>query len=154
MRPKVVALHFVLTLAIVIHGAAVQAEVGKELSLFNGRGVPVAYIDVEDELTIYMWSGKPVAYLKKSNFGERYNIYGFNGKHLGWFARGAIFSHVGTAACATSQVMSSGTQGEPGKPGKQGKPGKAGTEGEPGQPGLSSSFGDTPCEFLLNAGRN
>jgi hypothetical protein len=135
-----------------MHGADVQA--GNELSLFNGRGEPVAYIDVEDELTIYMWSGKPVAYLKKGNVGERYSVYGFNGKHLGWFARGAIFSHAGTAACATSQAMSSGTQGEPGKPGKQGKPGKAGTEGEPGQPGLSGSFGQTPCEFLLNAGRH
>ncbi|MGO4677307.1 4-fold beta flower protein [Bosea sp. 2YAB26] len=33
-------------------------------------------------MTIYLWSGKRVAYLKKSNTG--YDVYGFNGDHLGW----------------------------------------------------------------------
>jgi hypothetical protein len=101
-------------------------------SRFNGT------IDVDAGLTIYMWSGKPVAYLEKV-------VTVHEGGHVGP-RRGA--------ACATAQVMTSGTQGEPGKAGQQGQPCKAGTEGAPGQPGLRSSFGDTPCEFLLSAGRN
>lgn len=39
-----------------------------------------------------MRSGKPVAYLEKGSAGEGYNVYGFNGSHLGWFTQGAIFS--------------------------------------------------------------
>jgi hypothetical protein len=60
----------------------------EETALFNSDGSPVAYIALEnDDLTIYMWSGKPVAYLESSS-GGGFSIYGFNGKHLGWFVKG------------------------------------------------------------------
>lgn len=44
----------------------------------------VAYIDADDELTIYLWGGKPVAYLERDT-GNEFHVYGFSGKHLGWF---------------------------------------------------------------------
>ena len=50
-----------------------------ETTLFNILGIPVAYISFDDDLTIYMWDGTPVCYL----CGDL--IYGFNGKHLGWY---------------------------------------------------------------------
>ena len=40
-----------------------------EISLFNSKGKPIAYIDTDDDdLTIYLW--KPVAYLYKSDGEE------------------------------------------------------------------------------------
>ena len=51
-----------------------------EISLFNSNGEAVAYIAVDDDLTIYLWSGDPVAYIDDED------VYGFNGKHLGWFS--------------------------------------------------------------------
>ena len=49
-----------------------------EETLFDSGGKPIAYIDHADEATIYSFAGKPLAYLGGDN------IFGFNGKHLGW----------------------------------------------------------------------
>lgn len=56
-------------------------------TLFETDGKPVAYIDYEDDSTIFLWNGEPVAYLDTNNC-----IYGFNGKHLGWFENGIIWN--------------------------------------------------------------
>lgn len=55
-----------------------------EETLYDIQGNPIAYIAYGNEAVIYMWQGKPVAYLH----GDC--IYGFNGKHLGWYDRGII----------------------------------------------------------------
>lgn len=140
----------IFPLVIATHGVIVHAE--DEVSLFDGNGKAQAYIAVDDEMTIYMWSGKPVAYLKKGTGNDGYNVYGFNGKHLGWFTHGAIYGHDGKASCATAQVMASGTQTQPFKSFKQFKPFKAFTEYAPFQPYLAAKFGDTSCNFLLSEG--
>ena len=69
---------------------------GQEISLFNSEGDAVAYIDVSDEdNTIYLWNGTPVAYLfSESNY---YNIYGFNGNHLGRYEDGIVRNGDGDA---------------------------------------------------------
>lgn len=56
-----------------------------EETLFEKDGTPIAYIDYDDDLTIYLWNGKPVAYIDSEK-----QIYGFNGKHLGWYEDGII----------------------------------------------------------------
>ena len=56
-----------------------------EESLFDVMGTPIAYISYDEENTIYMWDGRPVAYLEPNR-----TIYGFNGKHLGWFESGFV----------------------------------------------------------------
>jgi hypothetical protein len=127
---------------------AVHAD--DDVSLFNDNGKPEAYIALDDELTIYLWSGKPVAYLEKDSSGG-YHVYGFNGKHLGWFLKGAIWDHQGKASCATKELLKS-TDYEPYKAYKQYKPYKAYTQYAPYRPSLSNSFGDTPCRFLLGEG--
>ena len=91
-------------------GGAAHAD---DVSLFDASGAAQAYISVDDGLTIYMRSGKPVAYLQKGGSGGGYNVYGFNGKHLGWFAKGAIYGPDGTASCATAHVMTSIPRIEP-----------------------------------------
>ncbi len=71
----------------------------QEISLFNSNGSPVAYVDTDDDdLTIYLWSGKPVAYISGDN------IYGFNGKHLGWWVKGIIRDHDGDAVGCTKDA--------------------------------------------------
>lgn len=50
--------------------------------LYDRSGMPTAY--TEDLDNIFLFSGQPVAYLFKNM------IYGFNGKHLGWFENGWI----------------------------------------------------------------
>jgi len=91
----------------------------QEIALYSSAGKPIAYIAVEDDFTIYLWDGKPVAYLQ----GE--NIYGFNGKHLGWYKSGAAYDHEGTVAGATKGKLRGIPQISPIKSIKQIKPIKA-----------------------------
>jgi hypothetical protein len=145
MRPRLC-----LLIALCASVLSTPARSEDEVSLFNGAGKADAYIDVEDELTIYLWSGKPVAYLEKDSDGG-YHVYGFNGKHLGWFVKGVLRDHEGNASCAVKEVLKS-TQYEPYKAYKQYKPYKSYTQYAPYRPTFSSSFGDTPCRFLLGEG--
>lgn len=121
-----------------------------EVYLFNGPGKAKAYITVDDGLTIYLWSGKPVAYLDEDSAGG-YHVYGFNGKHLGWFLKGVIWNHSGKASCATKDILAA-TEFEPFKSFKQFKPFKSFKEFSPFRPVFYNSFGDIPCRFLLGAG--
>jgi hypothetical protein len=121
-----------------------------EISLFDGRGKATAYVAVDEEFTIYLWNGKPVAYLDSDSAGE-YAVYGFNGKHLGWFVNGVIWDHAGGAACALKDRIQT-TQHEPFKSFKQFKPFKSFKEPAPMRPALRDWFGETPCVFLLNEG--
>lgn len=126
---------------------ATAAHADDEVTLFSGAGKADAYIAIDDELTIYLWSGKPVAYLEKDNDGG-YHVYGFNGKHLGWFVKGVVRDHKGDASCAVKEVVKS-TEYEPYKSYKQYK---GYTQYAPYRPYFSNSFGDTPCRFLLGEG--
>jgi hypothetical protein len=127
-----------------------MAQAEDDITLFNGSGKAVAYISLEDELTIYFWSGKPVAYLEKSD-KSGYNVYGFNGKHLGWFVQGVVWDQDGNASCATKGVLAT-TAFEPFKGLKKFKPFKSFTQFAPFRPFFSTSFGNVPCQFLLAEG--
>ena len=59
-------------------------------TLFDSKGNPIAYLDFDDDNTFYLWNGTPVAYLSSNN-----TIYGFNGKHLGWYEKGIIRNLLG-----------------------------------------------------------
>ena len=123
----------------------------EETSLFDSEGTPVAYIAMEsDGLIIYTWSGKPVAYLSSSSGGGM-SVYGFNGKHLGWFVRGIVRNHDGDGACGVRGVVPS-PKYEPFKSFKEFKPFKAFKEFEPSRPTFSQSGSGTPCGVLLYEG--
>ena len=49
---------------------------------YDNHGRPTAY--TEDDIHIYLFTGEPVAYI------DRDAVYGYNGKHLGWFSNGWI----------------------------------------------------------------
>jgi hypothetical protein len=122
-----------------------------EVSLFDASGEAVAYIDTDNELTIYLWSGKPVAYLQDGS-GSSIGVWGFNGKHLGWFERGAIWGDDGNATCATKEAMTSLPHLESLKSLKELKPLKSLKELSPLKPMLSGRFGRIPCAIYLELG--
>lgn len=133
---------------IVVGAGACQAA---EVSLFDASGEAVAYIDTDDELTIYLWSGKPVAYLEDRDGGS-IHVWGFNGKHLGWFERGAIWGDDGSAACATKEAMTSLPHLESLKSLKELKPLKSLKELPLLKPMLSGRFGHIPCAIYVELG--
>ncbi len=85
---------FCLSLSLLLHGQTWRA-IENEISLFNLRGEPVAYIALDDDFTIYLWDGTPVAYLYKGF--QDVHVYSFDGEHLGWFENGIIWDHNGNA---------------------------------------------------------
>ena len=135
-----------LTLLLLFHVAVAGADA--DLSLFDGNGKPVAY--VAEELTVYLWSGEPVAYLYQDS--GKVHVYGFSGKHLGWFVRGIIRDHDGNAVGAIKEALRSSTEYEPYKGYKQYKPYKGYREYAPYQPYLSQSWGDLPLRLFLLQG--
>jgi hypothetical protein len=119
----------------------------QEISLFNSKGSAVAYVDTDDDdLTIYLWGGKPVAYISNNN------IYGFNGKHLGWWVKGIIRDHDGDAVGATKNATSMYTEYEPYKGYKEYKPYKSYKEYVPYKPYWSTSWSSTSFKMFLLEG--
>lgn len=128
-----------------------NAYAQEERSLFDGKGRASAYIFLDDALTIHLWSGEPVAYLTKDS-GREFHVYGFNGKHLGWFVDGIVRDHEGNAACALKSLVSN-AQIEPLKSLKSLKPLKGLKELAPLRPLFSRDWGELPCRFFLRQGQ-
>ena len=119
----------------------------QEISMFNSKGIAVAYVNTDDDdLTIYLWSGKPVAYISNNN------IYGFNGKHLGWWVKGLIRDHEGDVVGATKEVTNMYTEYEPYKGYKEYKPYKSYKEYAPYKPYWSSSWSSGSFKMFLLQG--
>ena len=113
---------FLLVIALTLSRISLASDT-EEVALYDSDGKPVAYI--AEDLTIYMWSGEPAAYLSPANNqAHGFNVYGFNGHHLGWFAKGVIRDHDGDASCGLKSVVSS-PQFEPFKSFRSSNPSKA-----------------------------
>ena len=125
---------------------------GQEITLFDSDGEAVAYIDGNDiDNTIYLWGGTPVAYL--SSEGNYYNIYGFNGNHLGWFEDGVVRDNDGYAVgFIKGAVTSVYTQYEPYKSYKSYKPYKSYKSYAPYKPYFQNSFSTEPLVLFLKRG--
>jgi 4-fold beta-flower domain-containing protein len=121
----------------------------REFSLFDSGGRPVAYI--AEDLTLYLWSGTPAAYLGNDR-REGFNVYGFNGKHLGWLTNGVIRDHDGNVVGAFKEAFRSPTKLESAKGLKEQKPIKSATELEPAQPLLSRDWSELPLGVFLLQG--
>lgn len=132
------------------HGPLVVAE---EVTLFDADGEPVAYIVLDDELTIYLWGGEPVAYLHRTG-RKNPSIYGFNGKHLGWFESGIARDHDGDAVGFAKGAVNKTTRFESFKSFKQFKPLKGLRELEPLEPVFSTRWSSTPLKEFLAAGND
>ncbi|MGE9380039.1 4-fold beta flower protein, partial [Escherichia coli] len=114
------------------------------------QGNAVVYISLDDELTLYSWEGEPSAYLKHNQNNE-FDVYGFNGNHLGWFTNGMLIDHDGYVACAVKDMVT--TPNLPSlKSLKSLKPLKSLTELPPLFPLLKNAFGQTNCSLLVASG--
>lgn len=80
------------------------------MTFYDRNGKPMAY--TEDDIHIYLFSGKPVAYFDGNA------VFGFNGKHMGWFEKGWIRDIWGACVFFTENASGSG----PMKPMKQMRP--------------------------------
>lgn len=116
-----------------------------ETPLLDSSGERIGYLDGG---SIYLWSGKPVAYLASGNNGD--DVYGINGKHLGWFMRGRIWNHGGHMSCTTKDADPSRLN--PLKGLKGAIPAKAAREAAPTKPIFAYIFDDGTCRALLSGG--
>jgi hypothetical protein len=139
----------ILAAWVAIAGVIVRAS-SDETALFDGEGKPIAYVALDEDSTIYLWSGKPVAYLSENSNGG-FDVYGFNGRHLGWFVSGIIWAHDGKVGCATSARMRTPAF-EPFKGFKEFKPFKNFKEFAPYRPTFVMNWSETACNLLLGRG--
>jgi hypothetical protein len=137
-----------LLVLIVLTSLSSAAITEDEISLFDSSGKPRAYI--AEELTIYLWSGKPVAYLHSD--AGKLHVYGFNGRHLGWFVRGIIRDHGGNPVGGVKEVFTSSVEFDPFRSFKQFKPFKAFREFAPFQPFLTANWSEIPLQLFLMQG--
>jgi hypothetical protein len=140
-----------LTILILVVGfvCRVHATSQDEISLFDSKRTPVAYI--ADDRTIYLWGGKPVAYLDGEGRSVL-DVYGFNGKHLGWYSAGVVYDDEGDAVGGTRNVFRAPTAIEPLKGLKELKPLKSLKELSPLKPLFSRRWSELPLKYFLIEG--
>jgi len=119
-----------------------------ETTLFNAYGEPVAYISDDKTNTVYLWEGEPVAYL------ESENIYGFNGKHLGWYESGIVWDHYGNRVGFVINTLPCLASLEPSKGTKATAPFKSTKELAPLKPQKSLDISKISLVVLLKSGLN
>jgi hypothetical protein len=128
--------------------AAGSAAVRDDVHLVNASGMATAYI--ADDLTIYLWSGEPVAYLHDDRLQGGLDVYGFNGKHLGWLIAGVLHDHRGEAVGAFAEVFADTAQAATPKSTKNTKPMQSLKGAAPVRPRLSTAWSElTLMQFLL-----
>ena len=118
-----------------------------EITIYNKKGMPCAYLATDDERTIYLWNGQPVAYL------DNENIYGFNGKHLGWFKRKRVmYDKNGLRIGFTTITCPSALQVEPKKSAKKAKPVKTAKTAPTKEPDFKLSKSEANLSDFLQDG--
>jgi hypothetical protein len=117
-----------------------------DLDLFDAEGKAVAYIHADDGLIMYLWSGEPVAYLVDDS------VYGFNGKHLGWFQKGAVYDDDGDIVAALATRFRGSVQRPPIKSLRSLKPLKGLKELKPLKPLFGLSWSKLPAKYFFLQG--
>jgi hypothetical protein len=126
-----------------------SSTAAKGLEFYDSRGRATAYLEEDDEkFTIYLWDGKPVAYLDDDN------IYGFNGKHLGWLKGEFIYDHDGNVVAALPDGFRTPVSPAPPKNFKQFVPFKSFKEFAPFKPFFSARWSETPARVFFLRGAN
>jgi hypothetical protein len=80
------------------------------------------------------------------------SVFGFNGKHLGWFKDGVIYDHSGKLVVAPAERFQEAVSVAPTKGFKQFKPFKSFKEFKPFEPFLSVSWSGEPAIVFFLAG--
>jgi len=119
----------------------------KDATLFDSAGEPRAYIEDDYDQTIYLWSGTPAAYI----YGDS-SIYGFNGKHLGWYKDGLVYDNDGHVCGGPRDAFRGPLSYEGAKGLKDLKPLKSLRELKPLRPPFTNSWSRTSLTALLLKG--
>ncbi len=117
-----------------------------EITLYDSKGHPVAYIADDGDNSIYLWSGHAVAYVS----GE--NIYGWNGKHLGWFVGGVLYDVHGNRVGSIGEKCPYSLYAQPTKYAKYAKYSKYSRYTAYTRPSLSAGYSNETFEDFLKAG--
>lgn len=128
-----------------VSGTAGVAKAG-EVDLYGSTGSAVAYIAADNDMTVYLWSGEPCAYLDDED------IYGFSGKHLGWFRSGVVYDHDGRVVAAVADRFRSPVKVPPLKSLKQLRPLKSLKELKPLRPLFVQTWSSTPANLFFLQG--
>jgi len=134
----------------VLFALAGALSFAQEISLFDYNGRATAYIAGDGNNTIYLWNGRPVAYI----FFDKgdYHIYGFNGRHLGWFDEGIVRDNRGEAVGAEKSAHPKRTRAEPEKSAKREKPVASLRGFAPIKPVFSKKWSKTSLNIMLSQG--
>lgn len=116
-------------------GIGATAPVDSSIALFDSQRRAVAYLDPDDQ-TIYLWSGEPVAYVADES------IYGFSGKHIGWYQSGVVLDHDGHVVAGPAVAFRKPVEPAPARSPKSQAPVKAPRESQPLPPSLAPSWSD------------
>lgn len=119
-----------------------------EFSFFDSRGRAVAYLDISQELVFYLWSGQPVAYL------DNESVYGFNGKHLGWYQNGRVYDLAGAVVAAPADAFREPVSTAPPRAPQGLRPLKGLKELRPLKPMFRQTWSDTPASVFFLMGRS
>lgn len=110
-----------------------------------GRAVAFSAKDGSD-VTLYLWSGKPVAY------PDGDSVYGFNGRHIGWYQNGAIYDNDGNLIAALASRFASPVEPAPPKGFKGFRPFKAFKEFRPFKPLFGQTWSKVSAKILFLLG--
>lgn len=128
------------------------AASAEEITLYDSEGNAAAWIDTSRGNIICLWSGEPEAYLRKD--GNIPDIYGFNGRHLGWFEKGIVRDHEGLMAGFTKGSLMRHTGQEHYRPPRRQKPFRAQPEFSPRRPFYRNGISELPLASFLMQGRD
>ncbi|TAF66038.1 MAG: hypothetical protein EAZ55_07440 [Cytophagales bacterium] len=96
---------FIVSALMISMGLIKNANAQTERSIYNQNGDAIAYLATEwrgGEWIIYFFSGLPAAYLETE--GNQTHIFGFNGKHLGWFEENILWDNEGNIIGYTAEA--------------------------------------------------
>jgi hypothetical protein len=114
--------------------------------LFDGKGFPVAYLEVDGERIIYLWSGHAVAYFD----GDR--IYGWNGNHIGWYSEGVVYDLRGQRVGSIGDKCPRALQATRVKAAKRARPAKFACLPEHKRPDFRQNYSDQDFSAFLKEG--
>ena len=92
-----------------------------QLVFSDSRGQVVALKDDDDDV-VFLWSGRPIAIVDD----ESVSVYGFDGRHLGWFVEGWIRDHDGACVYYTDHAT-----GGPVRPARRTRPKRGARKARP-----------------------
>lgn len=124
-----------------------------QITLYDKNKEAIAYIDYSDEATIYTFEGEPVAYIESKE-----QVYGFNGKLLGWYSEGVLYDNTCHAVGAKHGIARGGintvvTRLEKIKGVKQEKPIKPVKGNDFASPVLLDSWSETSLTDFFASGK-